>query len=813
MVARGALSEKPSFNVNENENDSRLLIRKVLLKSLAFDEPIHNNTNRQDMNKPITSRKHPVLRPAASAALAMLMLPLAAHAADGGMADAAEGGSPQRIHVHGDRERENEYKADQAGSPKYTQPLLDTPQTVIVIKKELFQQQGAVTLTEAMRNTPGVGTFFLGENGSTNTGDAIYMRGFDSSGSLFVDGIRDVGSVSRDVFNIEQIDVLKGPAGTDTGRGAPTGSINLNTKQPQLKNFGEASLTAGSAERLRGTADLNRVLDGRRGIAMRVNLLDQDNGNAARDQVKDKRWAVAPSIAFGLRGPTQLYLDYLHVRQDNRPDGGVPTIGLPGYTSPDPKRPYLTDAAPVDSKNFYGSVGDFDRVKADMFTAILDHEFSPHMRLRNTSRYGKTRQFYLLSAFMGNTANLLTPNLADPSGWALARTIRTIKDQQNTILANQTVLTSEFGTGSLRHTLVSGLDLSSEKQNNWSYAGTGALPAANLYRPDPGILASGVNLVRSGARTQGQVDTQSAYLLDTIKIGERWQFGAGARIDRFDVDYDAVTLSTLAANPALPVNTPIPAHIELSDHVVSGKVSALYKPTSNSSVYALWANSKQPPGSNLVLSGSANSASNPVFQPQVSTTTELGGKLDLLKQRLALTAALYRTEVKNEVEQDPVDLKYYQTGRKRVQGVEVGVTGELTRHWLLSAGYTWMDTSVESGKLVTALGENALSYTPKQAFTSWTTYTFPFGLQVGGGVRYQGRLLRGTDGAVGTPAYADDYWVTDATAGYTVNRWLDLRLNVYNLFDKRYIAAINKSGYRYTPGAPRWASVTANFHF
>jgi catecholate siderophore receptor len=798
---------------------------------LAFQKSFQNNTNDKPMKKPITSRKHrTTLRPAAGAALAMLMLPLAAQAADsadaavaataaatvaaaGATADGAEGRSPQRVHVHGERERENDYKADQAGSPKYTQPLVDTPQTVIVIKKELFQQQGAVTLTEALRNTPGVGTFFLGENGSTNTGDAIYMRGFDSSGSLFVDGIRDIGSVSRDVFNIEQIDVLKGPAGTDTGRGAPTGSINLNSKQPQLRNFGDASIVAGSADRLRGTADVNRVLDGHRGIAVRLNVMDQDNGNPARDEVKDKRWAVAPSIAFGLRGPTQLYLDYLHVKQDNRPDGGVPTIGLPGYTSPDPKRPYLGTAAPVDPQNFYGSVGDFDKVKADMFTAILDHEFSHHMRLRNTSRYGKTQQFYLLSAFMGTSANIVTPNQADPSGWTLARTTRTLKDQQNTILANQTVLTSEFDTGSLRHTLVSGLDLSSEKQSNWSYNGTGTLPPANLYRPDPGILAGGVDLVRSGARTQGQVDTQSAYLLDTIKVGERWQFGASARIDRFDVDYDAVTLSTAAANPTLPVNTPIPAHIALSDHVVSGKLSALYKPTSYSSVYALWANSKQPPGSNLTLSGSANSASNPIFQPQVSTTTELGAKLDLLKQRLALTAALYRTEVKNEVEQDPVDLKYYQTGRKRVQGVELGVTGELTRHWLLSAGYAWMDTSVESGKLVTALGENALSYTPKQAFTSWTTYTFPFGLQVGGGVRYQGRLLRGTDGAVGTPAYADDYWVTDATAAYTVNRWLDLRLNVYNLFDKRYIAAINKSGYRYTPGAPRWGSVTANFHF
>ncbi|MGB9108136.1 MAG: catecholate siderophore receptor Fiu [Telluria sp.] len=767
------------------------------------------------MKKPITSRKHPTMRhPAATAgaALAMLMLPLAVQAADtADTIDTAEGKPPQRVHVHG--ERENDYKADQAASGKYTQPLLDTPQTVIVIKKELFEQQGAVTLTEALRNTPGVGTFFLGENGSTSTGDAIYMRGFDSSGSLFVDGIRDVGSLSRDVFNIEQIDVLKGPAGTDTGRGAPTGSIDLSTKQPLLKNSGDASLVAGSADRKRATADVNRVLDGRRGIAMRINLLDQDNGNPARDAVRDKRWAVAPAVAFGLGGPTRLYLDYLHVKQNNRPDGGVPTIGLPGYSSPDPKRPWLANAAPVDPHNFYGSLGDFDRVQADMFTAIVDHEFGPRMRLRSTTRYGKTRQFYLLSAFMGNSANLVTPDQFDPAGWRLARTTRTLKDQQNTILANQTMLTADFDTGRLRHTLVSGLDLSSEKQGNWSYAGTGTLAPANLYRPDLSLPAAGLNLVRNGARTQGQVDTQSAWLFDTVKIGERWQFGAGARVDRFDVDYDAVTLSTVAANPGLPVNTPVPAHLALSDHVASGKLSALYKPTAYSSVYALWANAKQPPGSNLALSASASSASNPVFQPQASTTTELGMKLDLLKQRLAVNAALYRTEVKNEVEQDPVDLKYYQTGRKRVQGVELGVTGELTRHWLLSAGYTWMDTSIEAGKLVTALGENALAYTPKQAFSSWTTYTFRSGLQLGGGVRYQGRLLRGTDGAVGTPAATDDYWVTDLTAGYTVNRHLDLRLNLYNVFDRRYVAAINKSGYRYTPGAPRWGSVSANVHF
>ena len=788
--------------------------------------------------KPITHRKHSFPRRAsAGAALAMLVLPLAAQAADDKAAAAfVDDDKTPKVHVAG--ERESELKAERAGSPKYTEALVDTPQTVIAIKKELFQQQGATTLTEALQNTPGVGTFFLGENGSTNTGDAIYLRGFDASGSIFVDGIRDIGSVSRDIFNIEQIDVLKGPAGTDTGRGTPTGSVNLNTKQPLLRQFGQASLTAGSADRRRGTADLNAVLDHGRGIAMRLNALDQDNGTAGRDEVKAKRWAVAPSVAFGLNSPTKLYLDYLHVKQDNLPDGGVPTVGLPGYTNPTipsatavnppPIRHELDTVAPVDPHNFYGSRADFDRVKADMFTAIVDHEFNSGLRLRNTSRYGKTKQFYLLSAFMGSGANLITqaapippatvryPGVlpTDPSTWLLLRTTRTIKDQENTVLANQTVLTSEFDTGTLRHTLVSGLDLTNEKQVNYSYLNNtanpslgslGALAPASLYHPDLNVMPTGMNLVRNGARNQGEVSTASGYLLDTIKLGDKWLVGASVRVDHFDVDYDALpaTGATTAAT-----------HLELSDSVTSGKVSLLYKPTEASSVYALWANSKQPPGSNLTLSTGANSASNVSYDPQVSTTTEVGTKWEVLNRKLGLNAAVYRTVVKNEVEQDPVvPTTYYQTGRKRVQGMELSAVGQLTRDWQVSAGYSWMDTTVESGRVITAGGENALTYTPKNSFSSWTTYTFPFGLRVGGGARYSGRLLRGTDGAVGTPAYADDYWVVDAMAAYKVTSWLDLQLNVYNVGDKRYVAAINKSGYRYTPGAPRWGSLTANFHF
>lgn len=759
----------------------------------------------------IKSRKHANrFNHQINATLAAMLLPVAAHAGNPPQVPTQPRAMPE-VTVNGTAE--NDFKADKASSPKYTEDLVDTAQTITVIKKELIQQQGAVTLTEALRNTPGVGTFFLGENGNTTTGDSIYMRGFDSSTSIYVDGVRDIGSISRDIFNIEQIDVLKGPAGTDNGRASPTGSVNLVSKQASMDDAFTGSLTAGSGSVKRATADLNRVINAGNGSAFRLNFMAQDSGNPGRDIVNNKRWAIAPSFAFGLGSPTRAYLNFLHVDQDNTPDGGVPTIGLPGYSSPDPKRPFLTGAAPVDPEGFYGSATDYDKVEADMLTFKVEHDAAGGAKVQNTFRYGTTEQDYLLTAFMGNTANLITPDQANPAGWALARTIRTVKDQSNEILTNQSAVTLDFGTGAITHTVVAGLELTNEKQKTWGYTGLGTLASAPLYAPNPFLPVAGLNPVRNGVRTDATVNTQSLYAFDALHVGDKWIFNAGVRADHFNIDYNAISLSTAASHPALPVGTLVPTALDVTDTLVNGKLSALYKPTPESSVYALVATSKQPPGSNLVLSTSANNASNPRFEPQDSTTTEIGAKWDLLSRKLSLSAALYRTTVKDEVEQDPVDLQYYQTGRKQVQGIELGVTGEVARNWLASAGYTRMDTEVESGKVITASGINNLSYTPKQAFTAWTSYTLPMGLKLGGGARFVDKLLRGTDGAVGTPAYADSYWVFDAMASYNVSKNVELQLNVYNLGDEQYIAAINKSGYRYTPGAPRSASLTANIRF
>ncbi|UXY14848.1 catecholate siderophore receptor Fiu [Chitiniphilus purpureus] len=714
-----------------------------------------------------------------------------------------------------------EYKAERVASPKFTEPLLNTTQTVSVITDALFKEQGASTLSEALRNSAGVSTFFLGENGNTNTGDAIYMRGFDSASSIYVDGVRDLGSVSRDTFNISQIEVTKGPAGTDYGRSAPTGAINLATKRAALDDASSASLTGGE-DYLRATADLNRAITAVEGTALRVNVMGQKDGVPARDQVENDRWGVATSLAYGLGSPTRAYLDYLHVEQNNVPDGGVSTVGLPGYSTPDPARPFLNDAGRVDPTNFYGTRADYEDVRTDMVTLTVERDFSPTMTLRNTTRWGKTRQDYLLTAFMASSTstppNLLTPNPADPSSWTLARSNPTFKNQTNEILTNQTNLNATLATGGFTHEISAGIELTREKQRNLTTIRSGNWPAANLYDPDPNV--SGMSWAPNGAHADGETRTAAAYLFDTLKLNEQWQINGGVRFERYRTEYLNVAACGGTGNSAIPCNgapsgTLVTAtDLDDADNLFNWKLGVLYKPAPNGSIYANYATSQQPPGgANFALSSNANNAGNPDYKPQQARTAEIGTKWEVLDRQLALSAALYRTEVRNEVEQDPVDQQYHQTGKKRVQGIELGVVGQITRNWGISAGFTVMDTKVVSGAGVGNDDSRELNYTPKTAFTAWTTYNLGHGVTLGGGGRYVGELQRGKDGAIGTPRYVESYWVFDGMASYAVSKNVEVQLNVYNLLDEEYVAAINKSGYRYTPGTPRSVRLTANFTF
>lgn len=190
------------------------------------------------------------------------------------------------------------------------------------------------------------------------------------------------------MFNLDRVEVVKGPSGSEVGRAAPSGYINLLSKLPTGEKFSAANLMLGSADRKRFAGDLSRSLSEDGSAAFRLNVMAQDSGVAGRDIVNNREFGVAPSIVFGLGTPTRIYIYSQHLRQDNVPDGGIPSIGRTGF--------YNANAA-VDAgqrvwrENFYGSSNDYERVDADMGTIKFEHNLNSQTMVRNITRYGKTK--------------------------------------------------------------------------------------------------------------------------------------------------------------------------------------------------------------------------------------------------------------------------------------------------------------------------------------------------------------------------------------------------------------------------------------
>ena len=699
-------------------------------------------------------------------------------------------------------------KVDRVSSPKFTQPLLDTPQTIAVVSSAVMRQQGATTLSQALRNTPGV-TFLLGENGNTATGDSIFMRGFDTQGSIFIDGIRDLGSVTRDTFNTEQVEIAKGPAGPDFGRGAASGYVNLASKVPSQESFTAGTASYGTANNARITGDLNQAL-GDGGTAFRLNVMGQDGGVDGRDFIDRSGWAVAPSLAFGLGGETRSYFYLLHTEQDNVPDGGISTIGEDGWFDPDfaagtPNAGLIPER--VDSDTFYGYRSDFEEISGTMFTARFEHDFSDRVSLRNTTRYGRLEQFYILTG-----VNAVNAPTADPDAWTVNRT-RQSKFQENTLMTNQTNFAVDVETGAVSHAITTGVEFIFEEQFNPAYpaASIGTLVPANVY--NPGLADAPPNYLpaRNGAFTRGETQTIGAYVFDTLTFAEKWEVTGGFRLDSYDTDFESITAS--ATTPVVFT----PAEFQDDDTLFSYKFGVLYKPRPNGSVYLSHAISQQPPGgANFSLAGgSGNNANRTDLDPTEGSNLELGTKWEFRDGALAFTAAIFDSSNKNELVPDQTDpTVFVQLGKREVQGIELGVVGKLTDNWELSAGIAKMDTEVTQGSNTTT--GQGINWSPELTFSSWTTYRLPFGLTIGGGARYVDQVARSitnVDPATLNTPTAPEYWVIDAMIDYQVNDKISLQLNGYNLADEDYIAQLNNGGSRYIPGTPRSALLSVNFSF
>lgn len=759
----------------------------------------------------IKNRKHK-LAPQALAALAALSasLPLAAQtAADANKDEAA---LPT---VKVQAAKDVPFKADVSASSKITQTLLETPKTIQVVKKETLQEQGAVSLMEALQNTPGI-TMQLGENGNTSAGDTFQMRGFSLQTSTFVDGIRDLGAVTRDVFNLEQIEIVKGPAGADTGRGASAGYINLISKLPQLDTITDATVTLGTDSRKRATLDTNvRLGDG---IAGRLNVMAQDNGVPGRDFVKKKGWAIAPSVAFGLGTPTRFYLFSQHARQDNTPDGGMSTIGFEGFYNATAE----VRNAPRATSQYYGSSNDYEKVEADMVTAKLEMDLGGGTTIRNISRYGRTHMDRVLTGINAITATTTTNGVTTVlpiNQWTISRSRQRV-DQTNEILANQTSLNTSFTLAGMKHDLATGIELMHEQQltlgvgtaaqtiNGVTYAAVTA-PAANLYNPNRGDAMGTPYL--TGADSEGKTTTQAIYAFDTVSVTDALKLNAGLRYEHFNIS----TLSSAIANSTINRTS-----LRHGDWITSWNLGAVYKLADNATLYAAAANSVTPPGSaNFTLSASGQASG--TAEPQETSNYEVGTKWELLDKRLNVSAALYRTENDKQVTQDPVTQASIQGGKTRVEGIELAAVGQITNFWQITAGLQTMKTKQINQQSVNGTTgavtvTDGVRWSPEFSATLWTSYQWG-DLTLGGGARHMGEQKRvvtvaGTTPTTNTPDLPA-YTVIDLMAAYRVNKQINLQLNIANVADKVYMQALNNGGSRLFLGQPRSATVTARFSF
>lgn len=658
------------------------------------------------------------------------------------------------------------YQPDAAQSPKMTAPLLDTPRSVQVVPKQVMSDQSASSLQDVLQNSPGI-TFAAGEGGRAG-GDLPVIRGQNAASSLFLDGMRDASMQARDTFNLEQVEIIKGPDSVYSGRGGAGGSINLVSKAPKAKDAIEVTGQIGTDRNYRGTVDSNWRLGEK--SAFRLNVMGTKGDVPGRDRaVNFERWGVAPSLMLGMGTPTRITLSYYHYQNDSMPDYSIPydpRVGLP-----------VTETLGISRKNFYGlAERDFMKTRDGMATVDFQHDFSDKLTLRNVVRYGRETADYLATQPDLTRANL-PAGIVDRPAYGRYYTTKAF--------ANQTDLSGEFLTGAVKHGFDLGFEYTSVKQtmaytNDQVLSSDGVtkcpadLTQTSLRNPDPNV-AYPCRTARSWPAPYA-TDTLALYGFDTLKFDEQWQASVGLRWDNYRTSGHDKKKQGYSR----------------TDNLFNYQLGLAYKPVPQGTIYASYGTSSTPSAvAGATASDILRKSSDEAAAPEKSRSVEAGVKWLVLDERLTLTGAVFQ-DTRRNTNIEVLPNEYEQAGQTRVRGIELGFSGAITPAWNIYGGYTFLDSKLIRGgrKDIGAEGQD-LPNTPRNAFSLWSTYKVLPELTLGGGAYYVDKVYGNADAGVdasGAPKarWVPSYWRFDAMAKYKFSSHLALQLNVLNVFDQTF---------------------------
>lgn len=720
----------------------------------------------------------------------------------------------------------------QLESPKTTAPLLDTPQTVTVISDQTLRRQNLLTLRDALATIPGI-TVGAGEGGG-GYGDSINLRGYTASNDITVDGVRDSAQYSRtDPFNLQQIEIYNGANSVFNGSGSVGGTINLVSKVPQPEDLTIVQAAVGTDNYYRGAVDTNLRLSDL--IAVRLNAMYHQNDYPGRDFEQYQRWGIAPAITVGVGSRTSLTLAFVHQRDDNTPIYGVPFFLSQINDGP------LEEADPSDYFGYRNL--DEQEIRLSRATATLRHEFSDDLSIRNLTRWQRVAQHSQTSAPQGtfclattgrqpvpanptDTQGLACPANLAPGTWQRSgNPIGLVRDQENQLFHTQTDLRWAAGeAGRLRNTLVVGASLTWEDYDieTASLARTAAgaaVPFPIDSIADPVSLYTGPINYTVTAISRGDTSNRAIYAFDTLEIGTMFELNGGVRLERTEGTFRAVPLQFYP--PGTTPLTPLQLLPQVSEETLfSYRAGAVFKPSRNSSLYIAYSNALTPTSATVRLGCgalSAPGAADPcAAEPERARNYEIGAKADLLGRRLQLTAALFRNERSNfrVPSNDPAQPAALQVidGRSRVDGIALGASGYITPQWQIFANYTYLDSEVlqsvsdfclanpgsagcgNSAALADPQRGDRLLQTPKHSGSLFTSYRFPFGLELGYGLTYQGGFATHQRNLLQrTQYFTDDYLTHRLFASYAFGNGVTVQLNIQNLTDELFFTNVRNN--------------------